>query len=173
MAGLIHVYTGDGKGKTTAAAGLCARARGRDKTVVFSQFLKSGVTGEVASLERLGALVIRSDLRFGFTHEMDAETGAACREEQERLFSRIIAAVREPAADLLVLDEVLDAMNAGMLEERLLRSFLEGRNADLEVVITGRRPGAWLMEMADYVSDVRKVKHPFDRGVAARIGIER
>ena len=173
MAGLIHVYTGDGKGKTTASVGLCVRARGRDKAVVFAQFLKSGATGEIVSLEKLGVMVIRSNRRFGFTNELDQAAKAACREEQERIMGRIATALREEQVDLLVLDEALDAVNAGMIEERRLRSFLEDRNPDLEVVITGRRPGAWLMEAADYVSDIQKVKHPFDKGIQARIGIEK
>jgi cob(I)alamin adenosyltransferase len=173
MGGLIHIYVGNGKGKTTAAVGLCARAAGRDKKVIFAQFLKTQDTGELDSFEKLGITVIRSTLRLGFTNTMDGETKTLCRGEQERIMKEILDRLSREKADLLVLDEVLDAVNAGMLDEAALRSLVAGKPADLELVITGRNPPAWLAEAADYVSDVRKVKHPYDRGIQARLGVER
>ncbi|MDR2485830.1 MAG: cob(I)yrinic acid a,c-diamide adenosyltransferase [Treponema sp.] len=173
MAGLIHLYIGNGKGKTTASVGLSVRARGRDKTVVFAQFLKSGVTGELRSLEKLGIRVIRSDVTFGFTHRMDEQTKAACRYEQNRLINLINEAMQAEKIDLLVLDEVLDAVNTGMLEDKALRSLVENKDMDMEVALTGRDPAEWLVEAADYISDIAKAKHPFDRGIRARIGIEK
>ncbi|MDR0525238.1 MAG: cob(I)yrinic acid a,c-diamide adenosyltransferase [Spirochaetaceae bacterium] len=164
---MIHVYIGDGKGKTTSAIGLSVRALGRGLAVAVAQFLKSGVTGEVASLEKLGARVIRSELQLGFTFQMNEETKTLCRQEQ----ARILARLRAEKADVMVLDEVIDALNAGMLDEAELRSFLE--TCETEFVLTGRNPPAWLVEKADYVSEIRKVKHPYDRGIRARVGIEK
>ncbi|MDR3343592.1 MAG: cob(I)yrinic acid a,c-diamide adenosyltransferase [Treponema sp.] len=173
MSGLIHVYIGDGKGKTTASVGLSVRAAGRDKKVIFAQFLKSGITGELRSLETLGIPVIRSAIPLGFTCQMDAAAQAACKAEQQRIWNQVLAVVQAGPVDLLVLDEVLDAINTKMLDEQELRSFVEHKPTELELVLTGRGPGEWLMEQADYISEVRKVKHPFTRGIPARIGIEK
>lgn len=179
MSGLIHLYIGNGKGKTTAAVGLSVRAVGRDKQVLFAQFLKSSFTGELRSLERLGVRVIRSTLALGFTHQMNEETKARCRAEQGQILGRIQEALygetrgagtEEP--DLVVLDEVLDAVNTGMLDEGDLRSLVETKPSALELVLTGRNPPAWLLDAADYVSEIKKVKHPYDRGIPARIGVE-
>jgi len=172
MVGLIHMYIGDGKGKTTATVGLSVRACGRGKRVIFSQFLKSGVTGEIEPLERLGVKVIRSTKQFGFTHLMDEKTKIACKDEQEDIVKRILDVMRVEKIDLLVLDEVLDALNADMLSEKTLKSLVENKDEELELVISGRNPPLWLLEKADYVSDVKKIKHPFDKGISARIGIE-
>jgi cob(I)alamin adenosyltransferase len=189
MSGLVHVYIGDGKGKTTASVGLSVRAAGRDKKVVFAQFLKSGVTGELRSFETLGIPVIRSEIHLGFTHQMDEAAKAACTAEQQKVWRRVqemvqtgISSAASPGTssaaspgpvDLLVLDEVLDAINMKMLDELELRSFIENKPEDLEVVITGRNPSEWLMERADYFTEMKKIKHPYNRGIKARIGIEK
>jgi cob(I)alamin adenosyltransferase len=171
--GLIHVYIGDGKGKTTASLGLSLRAAGRDKTVVFAQFLKTGATGELRSLEKLGIPVIRSAVALGFTHRMDAQAKILCGEEQRRVLDRVLEVLSAGKIDLLVLDEVIDAVNAGMLDEGEFRSLVEHKPPELELVLTGRQPPEWLMDRADYVSEIKKIKHPFDRGINARIGIEK
>jgi cob(I)alamin adenosyltransferase len=172
MSGLVHLYIGDGKGKTTASVGLSVRAAGRDKKVIFAQFLKSGVTGELRSLETLGVAVIRSEIPLGFTNQMDEAAKAACKAEQQSIWRRVQEAV-QAGPDLLVLDEVLDAINMKMLDELELRSFIENKSDELEVVITGRNPGEWLMERADYFTEMKKIKHPYNRGIKARIGIEK
>jgi cob(I)alamin adenosyltransferase len=173
MSGLVHLYIGDGKGKTTASVGLSVRAAGRDKKVVFAQFLKSDATGELRSLETLGIPVIRSAKRLGFTHLMDEAAIAACKAEQQKIWRRIQETVQTGPVDLLVLDEVLDAINMKMLDEQELRSFIENKSEELEVVITGRNPSEWLMERADYFTEMKKIKHPYNRGIKARIGIEK
>jgi cob(I)alamin adenosyltransferase len=173
MSGLIHVYIGDGKGKTTASIGLCVRAAGRDKNVLFAQFLKSGTTGEEQSLKKLGVEVIRSTIHLGFTHQMNEEEKAACRNEQQKILGRVREAIEAGKIDLAVLDEVIDALNTNMLDEADLRSFVENKPEEVELVLTGRRPAAWILDAADYISDIKKIKHPFDRGIQARIGIEK
>jgi cob(I)alamin adenosyltransferase len=171
--GLIHVYIGDGKGKTTAAVGLSVRAAGRDMKVLFAQFLKTSETGELRCLEQIGVGVLRSDLVLGFTHQMSETAREACRGEQRKLLDRIGEILQTEKIDLLVMDEVIDGVNSGMLDEGALRSFVEGKGEDLELVMTGRRPPEWIIAAADYVSDIKKVKHPYDRGIKARTGIER
>ena len=172
MSGLIHIYAGSGKGKTTAAVGLCTRAAGRGKKVIFAQFLKTQDTGELVSFEKLGITVIRSTLRLGFTNTMDDKAKSLCGEEQEKILKEIQGRLSREKTDVLVLDEVLDAVNINMLDEAELRSLIDNKPADLEIVLTGRNPAPWLVEAADYISDVQKLKHPYDRGVKARIGIE-
>jgi cob(I)alamin adenosyltransferase len=170
---MIQVYTGDGKGKTTAAIGLAVRAVGSGKKVVFAQFIKSMPSGELAPLEKLGVTVIRSRKRFGFTFQMDAATKALCGKEQRRILDAAMDAVRREGAALLVLDEALDALGAAMLDGDSLRDSIRPLGDDCEIVLTGRPVPDWLAEAADYHSHIKKIKHPFDRGVKARDGIER
>jgi cob(I)alamin adenosyltransferase len=171
--GLIHVYIGDGKGKTTASVGLSVRAAGRDMKVLFAQFLKTSGSGELRSLERLGVQVLRSDLVLGFTYQMDEKARGSCREEQQKILDRISEILETEEIDLLVMDEVIDAVISGMLDEGALRSLVEGKPEGMELVLTGRQPPAWIIAAADYVSEVKKLKHPYDRGIKARTGIER
>jgi cob(I)alamin adenosyltransferase len=173
MNGLIHIYTGDGKGKTTAAIGLCTRAAGRDKKVIFSQFLKTQDTGELDSLEKLGITVICSTLRLGFTNTMNSAAKHLCAKEQQKIVKEIQEHLSRGKTDMLVLDEILDAVNANMLDEAELRSLVAHKPPDTELVLTGRNPPAWLTEEANYISDIRKIKHPYDQGIQARPGIER
>ncbi|MDR2467777.1 MAG: cob(I)yrinic acid a,c-diamide adenosyltransferase [Spirochaetaceae bacterium] len=171
MNGLIHLYVGDGKGKTTAVTGLAVRAAGHSLRVIFAQFLKNGSSGELAALSKLGVTLIDAEECFGFTFSQDEETRLRCRKEQERRLNKVRAFLDEAMADLVVLDEVLDALRTGMLDEDALRSFLE--NTQVEFALTGRSAPAWLIERAAYISEIRKIKHPFDCGIQARIGIER
>ena len=171
--GLIHLYIGEGKGKTTAAVGLAARAAGSGKRVVFGQLLKGQKTGEVASLETLGVNVIRTDKEQYFIWEMDEEQLEACKAEQVRLFNIFRDIVlSDPETDLLVVDEALDVIVLGLVDEQSVREVFERKPDTLEIVCTGRSAPDWLLEMADYVTEMKKVKHPYDRGVAAREAIE-
>ena len=199
--GRIHLYLGDGKGKTTAATGLAARAVGCGRRVVFAQFLKGSRTGEVSSLEALGVKVVRSEIDFGFCWEMDGGQRETCHAEQERLFGEARRAVMddvtdnageirenifgassdkppntcsraERPADLLVLDEALDVVDVGMLDEETLKGFVMDKPEGLELVLTGRTAPGWLMEEACYITEMKKIKHPYDLGVKARKGIE-
>ena len=172
MSGLVHLYCGDGKGKTTAAVGLAVRHSGRGGKVVFAQFLKDGTSGECRVLAKLGVTVLAANpvgkFSFRMTEEEKAETAAALG----RTFDAATGfAVRERAT-LLVLDEVCAAVNCGFLPEKTLTEFLESRPDSLEVVLTGRDPSENLQVHADYITEMKKRRHPFDEGVAAREGIE-
>lgn len=169
---LVHLYCGDGKGKTTAAVGLAVRHSGRGGKVVFAQFLKDGTSGECRVLAKLGVTVLAANpvgkFSFRMTEEEKAETAAALG----RTFDAATGfAVRERAT-LLVLDEVCAAVNCGFLPEKTLTEFLESRPDSLEVVLTGRDPSENLQVHADYITEMKKRRHPFDEGVAAREGIE-
>lgn len=171
MSGLIHLYCGDGKGKTTAALGLALRAAGAGKQVVFTQFFKDGSSSEMEPLAALpGILVFHADTVRGFYRNMTPSQREQAGEDYTALFRQVTQAAQE--ADLLILDEIVSACNRGVVPEKLVTDFLREKPARLEVVLTGRNPSAALLELADYITEMRKLRHPFDRGIGARKGIE-
>lgn len=171
--GLIHVYCGDGKGKTTAATGLAVRAAGCGKKVLFARFLKNENSGELPILRGIPEIeVLPLPREFGFFWTLDDEEKAAMREMYSELWHRIMEKVRKDDCFLLVLDEFTAAYRYELFDREEALSFLRGKPEELEVVLTGREPAPELLELADYVSEIRKVKHPFDEGVGARRGIE-
>ena len=170
---MIHLYTGDGKGKTTAAAGLAVRALGQSWRVVFIQFLKGGESGELAGLRRLGASVERLSRPFGFWQNLPPAERDALQAEHDRLIglARGLLATA-PERTLGVLDELTYVVRHRLADGDLIGRLVDAiRTARAEVVVTGRDAGR-LAEIADYVSDVTAVRHPFDRGAAARRGVE-
>ena len=170
--GLVHIYYGDGKGKTTAAFGLAFRCAGRGKRVVIAQFLKGGSSGEVTAAERFPEItLLRGKGVHKFTFQMNDEEKAATARDCLALFREATARAAEEGVRLLVLDEVIDASH-GFLPPEELCSFLDGRPEGLEVVITGHSLPEELARRADYISHVVKEKHPYDRGVMARPDIE-
>ena len=171
--GLVHLYCGEGKGKTTAAVGLCARAAGSGKRVLFVQFFKDGTSSENASLRLLPNVHTMHEPRyFGRVSNMGKEEFEECKRAYSALFEAAISRAAAEEFDLLVLDEAVSSCNHGVIDEGALLRFLKNRPARLEVVLTGREPSAALVEAADYVTEMKKVKHPFDAGIVARRGIE-
>lgn len=168
--GYIHIYTGDGKGKTTAAAGLSTRAVGQNKKVAFFQFLKSGFSGEMASLARLGVSVFAPQGNGKFVKDMSAEEKIACQNQQQASLERAVAMGND--LDLLVLDEVICAVETGIVPLQTVLMFMENKPDSLELVLTGRNATAEMIERADYVSELVCVKHPYEKGITARKGIE-
>lgn len=169
--GLVHIYCGDGKGKTSAACGLALRCAYYGAPVVIAQFLKDGTSGECRMLEKLPNVTLLCGNPSGkFSFQMNeaekAETAAVIR----GTFAR--AAEAAQGARLLVLDEIMAAVSCGFLPEDEVARFLDGRPDGLEVVMTGRNPPEALLARADYVSEVVKRKHPFEQGIPAREGIE-
>ena len=169
--GLVHIYCGDGKGKTSAAIGLAVRAAGRGKQVVFARFLKTEDSGEVPGLGTLpGITVLPCEKSFGFVSAMDEQTRREAAVYNRSLLERAVTEVR--GKDVLVLDELLAAVSYGFIpEERVLVLLSENRER-LEIVMTGRRAPEALLSEADYVSEIVKRAHPYDRGILARMGIE-
>lgn len=167
--GLIHVYTGDGKGKTSAAIGLMMRAYGCGMKCVFVQFLKGSETGELETISKLGIKILRNSRDYGFWSGMDEiQRNAVKLENTENLLSA--AECDAEGTELIVLDEVIPAYNLGAVEKDVLINFLRSHNCEL--VLTGRNAPDELLNYADYVSEIKKIRHPFDKGVNARKGIE-
>lgn len=174
MFGLIHIYCGDGKGKTTAAVGLAVRCAGRGNKVLLVQFLKSRDSGELYSLAKLPDIeVMRGKESKKFTFQMNEEEKRALLIEHNKMFEQGLAKIKNGGYSLLILDEVIGALNAKVFEMPKLIEFLRHKPENLEVVLTGRNPAPELVEIADYVSEMRKVKHPMDKGIMAREGIEK
>lgn len=174
MFGLIHIYCGDGKGKTTAAVGLAVRCAGRGNKVLLVQFLKSRDSGELYSLDKLPDIeIMRGKESKKFTFQMNEEEKHALLIEHNKMFEQVLAKIKNGGYSLLILDEVIGALNAKVFEMPKLIEFLRHKPENLEVVLTGRNPAPELVEIADYVSEMRKVKHPMDKGILAREGIEK
>ena len=170
--GLVHIYCGDGKGKTTASVGLAVRAAGAGKRVLFAQFFKDGSSSEIKLLRLLpGVETMHCKTAPGRYSQMDEAGRARAKADYGCLLEDALAAARE-GADLLILDEAISSCNYGTICEETLAAFLETRPAGLEVVLTGRAPSERLIALADYVTEMRKLKHPYDNGVLARRGIE-
>ncbi|MEG1953559.1 MAG: cob(I)yrinic acid a,c-diamide adenosyltransferase [Hydrogenoanaerobacterium sp.] len=172
--GLIHIYCGDGKGKTTAAIGLAVRAAGAGFKVVLVQFLKGQQSSELLSLALLPNItLLREKLSPKFSFQMDDTEKAETIAVHGHYLKTAAELCKEKNCDVLVLDEVLGALDCGLLDTELLRRFIDQKPDELELVLTGRNPPQWLCEKADYISEIHKVKHPFDAGIQARIGIEK
>ena len=160
---MIHLYCGNGKGKTTAAMGLALRAAGRGERVVIAQFLKGADSGEryaLAQLSQVELLPLPEQVKFTF--QMD---------EQERLeASRRSRALLEVARETVELDEACAAVNSGLLPLEELLDCLDSLTC--EIVLTGRDPAPQLLERADYITQMEPLRHPYQRGITARKGIE-
>lgn len=173
MKSCVHIYCGDGKGKTSAAAGLMLRAAGRGRRIVAARFLKNEDSGEVHLLRSLpGVEVLPCEKEFGFYFQMSEAQKQEAGSYYRSLFEKAWLRAAEAEADMLVLDEIMAVCNYGMVEEQELLRRIKERPEKLEVVLTGRNPSGVLCAAADYVSEIRQVKHPFTEGIAAREGIE-
>lgn len=168
--GLVQVYTGEGKGKTTAALGLALRALGWGKKVLFVQFLKKGEFGEIKAAQKFPFLEIR---QFGTGEFVDLKS--LPHEVVERSRAGWDFAKKEALEgdwNLLILDEINLLLGAKILLWEEIEEFLEARPRALEIVFTGRNAPKQLLNKADLVTEFRKIKHPFDLGACARKGIE-
>ncbi len=179
---MVHLYYGDGKGKTSAAAGMCIRALGRGIPVIFAQFLKDASSGEIRFLEKTaGVKVMHTPHFFGFYKSMSEEekdkTVSECREllENVRKMAEDQKKTEENAdiSLLIVLDEILTAMDRGIFSEDELVDLLRDMPDDMEVVLTGKTAPERLLKEADYASEIKKAAHPYEKGVKARYGIEK
>ena len=165
----VHIYTGDGKGKTTAAVGLSVRAVASGLRVGFYQFLKNGKSAELEALKQLG-IAVNAPQSGKFIWDMDEKEKEACAFVQQELLRKAQQAAND--LDLLVLDEVICAGNTGMLPQEQLLGFIKARPATLELVMTGRGAGPNLLALADYATEMRLLAHPYEKNVPARRGIE-
>ncbi|BBF44573.1 cob(I)alamin adenosyltransferase [Lachnospiraceae bacterium KM106-2] len=173
MRGLIHVYCGDGKGKTTVSVGLSIRAAGRGKKVLYANFLKTDDSGEIIIMDQIENItVMRVEEEYGFIYTLSSEDKEKAIKFYSTRLERAIEMATKENYDVLVLDEILASYTLNVINRETLLQFLKNKPEHLEVILTGRDPAEDILEYADYVSEIQKVKHPFDKGVPAREGIE-
>lgn len=171
--GLVILYTGEGKGKTTAALGLVIRAVGYKKKCLIVQFGKAWFTGEVEGVKMLAPHVKLIQGGKGFVKILGdklplKEHKQAARETFERLYKEMVSG----KWDVVVADEIIGAVSSGLLPERQVVKLLTAKPQGLDVVLTGHNAPAKLIEMADLVTEMREVKHPYQKGILAKRGID-
>ena len=176
MVGLIQIYCGEGKGKTSAALGQAVRSAGAGLSVVFVRFLKTEGSGELKSLACIpGITMVPCCRSFGFYWNMTDEQKAEASKVYDSLLWEAVHTAEQKAASgdaVLVMDEIIATFRHGFVDRERFLQWLRTKPENLEVVMTGRDPEEELLSLADYVSEIKKVKHPFDRGISARKGIE-
>lgn len=173
MKGLVHIYCGDGKGKTTAAMGLVLRCAGAGERVLVFQFLKGNTSSERNILKEIDNITLLEgypDIKFSY--KMTEQDKLDITKYYEKKFKNIVEELNGGAYRLVVLDEMIAAINLGFLDRDAVIGFLKNKPESLEVVMTGREPDEGLLALADYVTDMRKIKHPYELGIRARKSIE-
>lgn len=175
--GLVQIYTGDGKGKTTAAFGLALRAAGQGNKVLIYQFLKPASidTGELFSL-KLGAVRIRAealDIEWDMAKSFDdKEQVAQAKTAISKALDRLAQTAEKRFYDVLILDEIVFCLSKGLARLEDIRNIIDKKDPAVEIVLTGRGATKELIAMADLVTEMKNIKHPFDKGLSARRGIE-
>ncbi len=187
--GLVHVYTGNGKGKTTASLGLALRAMGHGLSVYMVQFMKIGYTGELLALQRFGLPMSMDSFNVRCknqdAHDVEIQAGTFsgyCREcfvptsydssLASRAFGKGAEAVASGKFDLVIFDELNVALNMNLLPVAEVLSMLEKKPAHTEVVLTGRNAPQEVLDVADYITVMDLKKHPYMKKIYARKGIE-
>ena len=175
--GLVQVYTGDGKGKTTAAFGLALRAAGQGHKVLIYQFLKppSLDIGERFALQ-LGAVRIRVealDVPWDMSKSpQDAQAVAGMKSAISEVLQRLVETAEKRFYDVLILDEIVYCLSQGLAELQDIKNLIDKKDPAVEIVLTGRGATDELIAMADLVTEMKNVKHPFDKGLISRRGID-
>lgn len=177
--GLVHVYTGTGKGKTTAAYGLALRAIGAHKRVLILQFLKpqsANNSSENLAIRQLRPKpkIINTTQYSGWVNKKDKEKNASIKEQINRWLDWLEKEWKSSQFryDLVILDEINVALLLNLISQDRIISLIKNKPAHLELVLTGRGAPKSVKELADYVTVMKKIKHPFDKGIKARKGIE-
>jgi cob(I)alamin adenosyltransferase len=171
MKGYIQVYTGEGKGKTTAALGLALRAAGAGFKIYIAQFLKKGDYSEIKALARYNDLVTVD--QFGLGRFIKGVPAPADIEAAAKGLEKITAVMTANHHQMVVLDEANVAVACGLFPVETLLKLMEQKPGSMELIITGRGAAPEIIKRADLVSEVKEIKHYFKNGVQARIGIEK
>lgn len=168
-----HLYFGDGKGKTTAAVGIAVRAAGSNLKVLFVQFLKTEFSGErhvLSHTENVTLTLCPADLKFTF--QMNEKEKAQAAKIFKGIFDHSVTLALTEKYDMVVFDEIIDAINAEMLTESEVVEFITNAPSSMEIIMTGHNPSQKMIDLCDYVTEFKKIKHPYDRGITGRIGVE-
>ena len=172
MAKNILIFTGDGKGKSTASFGMAVRAAGHGQRVLILQFMKSdSSTGELVGLrDKLG--IDMRQMGLGFVPKVDHPKYPAHKDAAQKAFAVAIQAMQSGDYDLLILDEICGTVAAGLVSEQQVLETIAASRDDLNIVLTGRNATIKMIEMADTVTEMVPLKHALETGIPAREGIE-
>ncbi|MDE6019512.1 MAG: cob(I)yrinic acid a,c-diamide adenosyltransferase [Ruminococcus sp.] len=170
---MIHIYSGNGKGKTTAAVGLAVRAVGAGLRVHFCQFLKNGDSNEINILKQLNNMTVGycEECRK-FTFQMNDDEKNIVKNTHNKLLNEIESLISQNSIDVVVMDEIFKAYNSALLDQKKVREIVYNCPKHIELILTGRSPSKVFKKAADYYSVIRAVKHPYNNGIKARKGIE-
>ena len=168
----MQIYTGDGKGKTTAAVGQAVRARGRGLNVCVIQFLKKNdSSGEQGVLRKMGIDIKCFGGDYAFRKLMQKETKKA-KEFFKKIMDGIISEIEQKHYDLVILDEINILVKKGLLNKKEVMNLIKNKPQNTELVLTGRGADKEIIELSDLVTECVKIKHPYDKKIKARKGIE-
>lgn len=171
--GLVHIYTGDGKGKTTACAGLALRMAGSGGRVLYAFMQKGVMSSEVKLLETIpGVDVFQVCTMTKFSYLQNEEEKAEYRRQHTEGLRKIIGLCKNSKYDMVVVDEAIGAIHEKAIDLKTILELINTRPENCEIVLSGRKAPAELVDIADYVSEIQAVKHPFEKGTPARKGIE-
>ena len=171
MKGYIQVYTGNGKGKTTAALGLSLRAAGAGLKVIVVQFLKSGDYSEIKALAKLSDLITIE--QYGLGHFVRGKPSPEDMEAGKKGLERVRSIIADGKYDVVVIEEGNVAVTCGLFSAQDLLDAIAGKPDHMEIVITGRGAAREIIETADLVTEMKEIKHYYQKGVKARHGIEK
>lgn len=166
---MVHIYCGDGKGKTTAAVGLAVRMAGAGNKVLFAQFFKDGSSSEIGLLKTIANLSVHhcDTVKGRFVNLSEAQ-----KQQAQQDYTAFLRQLLSMECDALILDEAISSCNHGVIPEEELTSYLRQWGEKREIILTGRNPSENLLKCAHYVTEMKKIRHPFDDGIPARYGIE-
>lgn len=172
--GYVQIYTGNGKGKTTAAVGLGVRAAGDDYSVFMVQFLKSGSTGELKSIKKLepNFKIFRFEKKRGFFWTLNDEEKAELKLEIQEAYRFCLEALKNNKCDILIMDEIMGALSNSLISKKKLLELIEAKPNNMELILTGRNVPEEIIYKADLVTEMKEIRHYFSKGVPAREGIE-
>jgi len=169
MKGYIHLYTGNGKGKTTAAIGLAVRAAGAGKKVYIAQFVKGMHYSELNSVEQVKGITLKQYGRKCFIEKTPSKEDVEAAQKGLKDIAIIIA---EKTYDMLILDEVTIALYYKLISINAVLTLIKSKPAEMELILTGRRAPDKLYDIADLITEMKEIKHYYNLGIEAREGIE-
>lgn len=170
---MLQIYYGEGKGKTTAAIGLAVRAAGNHMHVHFIQFMKGGPSSELNILCNIPEItVLRCDKHYGFTFQMKDKEKAELTACHNAMLTEVMEHALNGKTDLLILDEFFSAYSCNLLDRGLADQLIFSLQNKIEIVLTGHDPEQKFLAQADYISEIQCIKHPYNKGISARAGIE-
>lgn len=173
--GLILINTGNGKGKTTAAIGCALRSAGHKQKVLILQYIKGGMnTGELKSIEKLKPYIEIFRLGKGFIKYKEGKPSVTedDKKDAKQAYEFTIDKIKDSSYDLIILDEIINLLNFGLISFEELKKIIFYRPEDSSIILTGSNAPMELIELADTVTEMKEVKHAFQRGIKAKKGIE-